>query len=200
MVPSLNSKSINYSLLILTSSVFGLVFSVLIFLLEIANAIGKRFEKRATELDKRLANTISTISIKTRMELRKYFGALSISIFLDGVVLIVKTFVTEFKAPSKLPLLPPIEFVIGFVCLGIAFFLFQFYLYIYAQAERAFFFFEQSVNNIDYCLKNTNNRPYTGFFENALKAYQKNMPSFCSMDLEKRIRQTGFSFPKRNER
>lgn len=90
--------------------------------------------------------------------------------------------------------LPPIELVTAYLMTIVAFLFLQLYTIIYSQNERALFFLEQSVGNINYSLENDIRRPYIRFFEKALKAYQRAIPSFCSMNLEKRIRQTELVF------
>lgn len=90
--------------------------------------------------------------------------------------------------------LPPIELVGAYITTIVAVFFLQLYVFVYSQTERALFFLEQSVENVNCSLKKDIGRPYIRFFEKALKAYQKTMPSFCSMDLEKRIRQTELVF------
>jgi hypothetical protein len=195
MFPNIGVQSLDYFPLILVSLLYGWVISSPIFFMQIAMQIsvslGKKAEKKVNSLENRLSKRFKP-SIKTRLELKKYFGALSVSIFLVFSVLFAKSVVTQFNVIHRGIELPSIEVVAAYVSLIVALFFLQLYIVAYRQTEKALFFFEQSVENINYCLEDDVRRPYIRFFEKALKAYQKTEPSI--KDLERRIRQMGLVF------
>lgn len=98
VIPIISSQSINYLPLILISLAYGWIFASPIFFLKIAFSVSKRFERKADSLENRLSKKFK-ISIRTRIDLKKYFGVLSFSMFLVCLVLFIRYFVTHSNAP-----------------------------------------------------------------------------------------------------
>lgn len=188
--PVIGSNSINYYPLILLSLIFGSLFSSPIFMIQIATKItfllAKRIDKNANRITT-WTQRIPKPSIKTRLELRKYFSLLAISMFLISSAFFSRSIAIQIASEKYQP--PP-DFFVGYISLVAAFFFIQIYLNIYKQDEKALFFLEQSVTNIDYCLKEGKLRPSSRLFEIALKSYQKILPSsYPIKNLEKKLKQ-----------
>jgi hypothetical protein len=147
----------------------------------IINLFSKRVEKKSYNFNAYFSKL--KISIGTRLQLKKYFLLLGISLLLIASVLIGNSIVN--RATTSL------SFGIGYIFMMAALFCYLVYQNIYKENERAAFFMEKSIERIDDCLTNKKSKYSTHFFEKALRSYQKTMPSFSSIkNLNKRIKQT----------
>jgi len=187
-IPVIATKSIDYIPFVHLSLLFGLLFSTPIFAIQIGmkvtTLLGKRFERKGQEISVSLLKYKP--SIKTRLQLKKYFLFLAISMLLIAFVLIGNAVVTrEGTEPVSL------NFGIGYIFVVVAMVCMQFYQVIYKESERALSYLEKSIRYIDNCLEGTENKPDAHFFGQALKSYEKTMPSFSSIrHLNDRIKQT----------
>jgi len=187
-VPNIATKSIDYFPFAVLSLLFGLFVSTPIFFIQIGmkitSLLGKRFEKRGREITVSLSKYKP--SIKTRLQLKKYFLLLAIPMLLIAFMLIGNSVVTREGTEPFSP-----NFGIGYIFVVVALICLQFYQAMYKESELALLYMEKSIKYIDNCLKGTENKPDAYFFGQALKSYEKTMPSFSSIrHLNDRIKQT----------
>jgi len=116
------------------------------------------------------------LSIKTRMELKPYLLTISLSMFLLIIALYAKAFGTD--GTLRLPVLDSLLYILFSSIGGIVFIT---YFVIYEQEEKAIFFLDRFFRRIDLCLLNKGIRVGTSDFEKAIKAYQKTLPSSCTL-------------------
>jgi hypothetical protein len=187
-IPSITIKSINYYPIVVLSLLFGTLISTPFLFLQIGMKIvlllSQKFVKETTSFNVRISKLKP--SIRTRILLKKYFLAVSISMFLIAIVLIGNSIVTrEGSEPLSL------NFGIGYIFVVAGMFCLQIYREIYEENEYALFFMEKSLEYTNYCLEKAESEPNVYSFEKALRSYQKTMPSFSSIkNLNDRIKQT----------
>jgi hypothetical protein len=182
-----NPANTDYLFLVELSSILSLLVAIPLFLIESMTLLppALRRNERINLLFEQHFPRIGRISIKTRIELKPYLLALALSSFSIFIAVMIKANQTNTSLKF-----PSLDFWIFFVSyMGLPLF-FVTYLRLYNKEEKAIFLLDRFFRRIDFCL----NEPRSGLsavdFENALKSYQKTLPSFYSLNnLKERVRQ-----------
>jgi hypothetical protein len=110
-------------------------------------------------------------SIKTRMEVKPYFFVIFLSMSFIVLALLAKANQTNTT----------VDFWLFFIPYMLAPTFFMAYMKAYRQEEKTVFLLDRFIRDIDLC-KGYGDRLSVRDLENALKAYQKTLPTFCSLD------------------
>lgn len=185
---STNPASTNYFSLAEVSLVISLLPAIIIFIMKTANSFGGALGQNKEinlYLEKRLPK-MRRISIKTRMRLKPYLLVLAISMFLVSLAIFLK--LNQTHAPVT-----PFSYdsVILFVSYGSSLLLIYGWARCYTQEEKTIFLLDRFFRGIDFCMKEPRIRISIEIFREALKSYQKTLPSFYTLkSLEETVRQT----------
>jgi hypothetical protein len=185
---STNPANTNYLSLAEVSLVFSLLPAIIIFIMKTTTAFSdalQRNKKINLYLEKHLPK-IGRISIKARMGLKPYLLVLALSMLLVSLAIYFKsnqtnTSIQPFSSDS----------VIFFVSYGSALSLFSGWARCYTKEERAIFLLDRFFRRIDFCMKVPRIRLGIKDLREALKSYQKTLPSFYTLkSLEETVGQT----------
>jgi hypothetical protein len=185
---STNPSSTNFLPAIEASSLFALFPAILIFTLKttssILEALGRN--KKINLYFERHRHIVSRISIKTRIWPKPYLLVLAFSMLLLTLAILLKSNQTETAIQ-----LFSFDFVIFMVSMGSSLLLVSAWARCYTPEERAIFLLDRFFRKIDFCLREPKIRLDIEDFRNALKSYQKSLPSLYSLrNLDETVRQT----------